>query len=99
MKKTIYENDFIRAFEGSGIYSNKFSRKGLQVLYNFLTELEEDTGEEMELDIVAIAEDFSEYDDIEEYNKDYRTDHTSWQEIDETVVIPIDDESFIILNY
>lgn len=52
---------------------NNFSYDGKRVLYDYLIELEEDTGKEMELDIIAICCDYSEYENIEEYLNDYYT--------------------------
>lgn len=60
MKATVYKQDFINAFKDSDSYKNNFTYDGLEVLFNGLEEFEEDTGEEMELDIIAICCDFSE---------------------------------------
>jgi len=70
MKRTINEHDFIDAFQGT--YKNQFSYEGKIALYEYLTQLEEDTGFEMELDAIAICCDFAEYEDFTEFLEDYK---------------------------
>lgn len=70
MKETVYEKDFVRAFEESYYYKN-FSRKGLVALFAYLEELENQIGEEIELDLVAIASDFTEYRNWSELERDF----------------------------
>lgn len=60
MKTTVYLDDFIRAFDEREQYANNFTRSGLIRLFEGLEEFEEDTGEEMELDVIAICCDFAE---------------------------------------
>ena len=59
MYQTINENDFIRAFEA--IRPENFSRRALQELFQHLEGLEDDLGEQMELDPIAICCDWTEY--------------------------------------
>ena len=47
MKKTVYESDFIDAFQPTR--SDNFSYEGLQALFNYLIEYEDCTGEEIEI--------------------------------------------------
>jgi len=74
MKTIIYEDDFISAFQTwqGGQYKNNFSIEGLHNLFEYLEEYEEDTGEEINFDMVAIACDYSEYEDKEEFIKEYK---------------------------
>lgn len=69
MKRTINEHDFIDAFQGT--YKNQFSYEGKIALYEYLTQLEEDTGFEMELDAIAICCEYTEYEDFVEFRDDY----------------------------
>ena len=69
MKTTVNKYDFRDAFHASQ-YSANFSYSGLAALFNYLEEQEEDTGEEMELDITAIACDWTEYSSINECLED-----------------------------
>lgn len=71
MKKTISRGQFIDAFRGWDTYKDNFSYEGLQALYEYFEELEENTGEEIELDVVAICCDFSEYESATEAVKEY----------------------------
>ena len=58
-----------------------------------------DMGKPIELDTVAIRCDYSLMDDIEDYNKQYNTEYESMDDITETTVIRVDDDSFIIMDY
>ncbi len=60
MKATVTKHDFIDAFLHYEREHN-FSYEGRSALFDYIEELEEDTGEEMELDIIGICCDFSEY--------------------------------------
>jgi len=70
MKRTINEHDFVDAFQDTD-YQNQFSYEGKVALYEYLTQLEEDTGFEMELDVIALCCDFVEYEDFTEFLGDY----------------------------
>ena len=69
MKRTINEHDFVNAFQGT--YKNQFSYEGKLALYEYLTQLEEDTGFEMELDAIGICCEYSEYEDFTEFAGEY----------------------------
>lgn len=99
MKTTVTEQDFINAFYDYG-RGNNFSRDGLVALFEFFEELEEDTGEEMELDVIAICCDFIEYESLEEFQNEYGKEYASIEDIeDETLVIMLHDGRFIIQNF
>lgn len=59
MKQTINLYQFRDAFHRMD-RADAFSYEGLEVLFNGLEEFEEDTNEEMELDVIALCCDFSE---------------------------------------
>lgn len=59
MKQTVYFDDFRRAFEDAG-RGNQFSLAGLEVLFDYLEQYEIDTGEEVELDVIALCCDYEE---------------------------------------
>ena len=69
MKQTITKPDFFYAFRGT----DQFSYEGLGVLFDYLESYEEDTGEEVELDVIALRCEFNEatWQDIAD---DYRID-------------------------
>lgn len=58
MKTTVDFYDFKRAFLASR--PENFTYEGLEILFDGLEEFEEDTGEEMELDVIALCCDFCE---------------------------------------
>tara|TARA_R100000742_G_C4274710_1_gene94831 strand:- start:966 stop:1262 length:297 start_codon:yes stop_codon:yes gene_type:complete len=69
MKQSINEYDFRNAF--IKLRPDNFTYEGLTALYNHLEDLEQDTGQEIELDVIALCCDFSEYENLEEYKKNY----------------------------
>ena len=71
MKQSINLYDFRRAFEQSR--PDNFSYEGLEVLFDSLENLEDDTGIEIELDVVAICCDFQES-TVDEVIQDYDID-------------------------
>ena len=58
MKTTVNFYEFRDAFQS--IRPDNFSYEGLQVLFDALEEIEESSGQEMELDVIALCCDFSE---------------------------------------
>ena len=98
MFQHISEYDFIRAFEQ--VRPDNFSRAGLSALYEYLEQLEEDIGNPIELDVIAICCEYSEYKSLEEFQEDYGDDYQSIDEIEQvTTVISVDDSGFIILQF
>ena len=59
MKTTISRYDFERAFADANRKEN-FSYEGLNLLFDYLESYEEETGQELELDVVAICCDYNE---------------------------------------
>jgi hypothetical protein len=59
MKTTINFNDFREAFRRCDRESS-YSREGLQMIFDYLEEYESSTGEEVELDVIAICCDYDE---------------------------------------
>ena len=108
MKTTVNNYQFHRAFEEMNRTSN-FTYNGLNALFEYFEQYEEDTGEEMELDVIAICCDFSEYASLAEFHADYGTEYESIDDIrDNTNVIDVDldededgneDGSFIIQSF
>lgn len=58
MKQSVDLSAFVDAFRAHGRY-DQFGYDALQVLFNYLEELEADTGEELELDVVALCCEYS----------------------------------------
>jgi hypothetical protein len=59
MKTTISRYDFERAFVDAG-RKDQFSYEALGLLYDYLEEYEESTGEEIELDVIALCCEYTE---------------------------------------
>lgn len=99
MKTTINFYEFRRWFENNR--PNNFSRAGLMAMFDYFEEYEEDTGESIEFDPIAICVEYTEYDNIEEFHLCY--DEEKYPTIDEirdyTQVIEFGKESFIILDF
>jgi len=59
MKQTIGWGQFSEAFARMD-RKDQFSYEALELIYDYLTELEDSTGEELELDVIAICCEYSE---------------------------------------
>ena len=67
-------------------YAN-WSYEGADALYEFLTELEEDTGEQIEFDRVALRCEYSEYENLEDILSQYDNINTLEDLKENTIVI------------
>lgn len=102
MKTTVNLNDFRDWFQTSKNYCGTFSWDGLEALFNYLEEYEQDCGEELDFDPVAIACEYTEYKDLKEFwNNFEKSDYPTLEEIqDSTTVIKIEGtEGFIIQDF
>ena len=65
MKQSITFSSFVDAFNAYDRY-DQFGYKALRVIFDYLEQYEEDTGEEIELDVIAICCDYSmmSFDDV-----------------------------------
>lgn len=97
MIKTINFSDFCDAWEHSG-RKNSFSYEGKKALFEHLEEYEESTGEKVELDIVALDCDYTEYENLEEIHEVYDQINTMDQLQDHTQVIEFNG-GIIIQNF
>ena len=97
MKQNVSEYDFIDGF--MKIRPNNFSRNGLQCLYDYLIELEDDIGEEIEFDVIALCCDFSEYKDLNEIKEAYSTEFEDIEDLREYTQVIECDNSIIIQDY
>ena len=99
MKKTVNFYEFRQWFEQNR--PNNFSRVGLRGLFDYLEQYEEDCGKEIEFDPIAICCEYSEYDNIAEFQIDYG--HEDYPDIDSimdfTQVIELGNEAFIIQQF
>ena len=70
MKQSINMYQFERAFNNMD-RGEQFSYDGLKALYEYLVEYEEDTGTEVELEVIDICCEYEEYDDLKEFQANY----------------------------
>ena len=61
MKITITQSDFVSAFKSNSERKNQFSYEALCALFDHYEEYEQNLGEQIELDVVAICCDWAEY--------------------------------------
>lgn len=72
MRATVSKYDFERAFIDAG-RENNFSYAGRNALFDYLEEYEE-----IELDVVALCCEFTEYENIEEFVANYDDSYVVW---------------------
>ena len=96
MKTTVNIYQFRNEFEQ--IRPNNFTYDGLTALFDYLEEYEESCNTEVELDVIALCCEFTEYVDLAEIQQNY-TDIESMEDLnDHTMVIEFDG-GIIIQNF
>ena len=89
----------------SDSYKNNFSYEGKKALFDYLENYEAETGEEIELDTVALCCEYSEYDNFKDFQAEYSNIDTLEELQDRTQFIPLHDiegnesEAFIIQQF
>jgi hypothetical protein len=97
MKQNVSEYDFRDAFK---IRKDNFSYEGLKALYDYLINYEEEIGEEIELDAIGFCCEYSEYENLKEFQADYGKEYKTIEDIEnETQVIPVNKKGFIIQDF
>ena len=100
MKQYISKYHFTNWFLSSDTYKNNFSYEGLNSLFDYLEQFEEDMGEEIDFDPIAICCEYSEYENLEEIKNSYSS--VEINNIDDlryhTNVIEIDDSDKLIIQ-
>ena len=79
MYQAINQYDFIQAF--NSLRPNNFSYDGLVALFDYLE------GDDIELDIIGICCDFTEYNSFEDIQEDYQSIETIEDLYDNTLVL------------
>ena len=97
MKQTMNEFDFKNEFKK--IRPENFSYDGLTVLYDHLTQFEEDTDQELEFDPIAYCCEYTEFDSFEDVKKNYDVEDLEHLEQNTTVLKIPNTERLIIQNY
>jgi hypothetical protein len=95
MKQTIGLSQFTDAF--MSIRPNNFTYDGLVLLFDWIEQQEQETGQEQELDVIALCCDFEEL-TIEEIIRQYNieADDIEDDEIDDHVMAYLNDETIVI---
>jgi len=95
---TINKYEFSDAFQKMG-RGKQFSYEGLDSLFDYLEMLEDDIGEQIELDVIALCCEYSEYDNLKEFQNDYGDEYESLEDIENTTtLIKIEDEEGFIIQ-
>ena len=98
MKMTIDRSTFIRTFEDYGRLDN-FSAWGLNQLFDYFEQYEQDSGEQIEFDCIAICCEYSETtikDAKDDYGQNELTDEEFIEYLQEnTQLVAYDDENVI----
>lgn len=99
MKTTVSKSDFRDAFKRMD--RDNFSYDGLGALYDWIEQIDEECDKETELDVIALCCEFTEYENIEEFHGNYdKENYPDLETIAEhTMVITVDDDSFIIQDF
>lgn len=103
MKTSVSFSQFVDAFRLMGRES-QFTYDGKRALYDYLENYESQTGAEVSLVVIALCCEYTEYENFEEFKKDY-SDIENFAELEEnTMVISTgkyqDEESpFLIANF
>jgi len=97
MIDTITRHSFQDAFHEMG-RGDQFSYRGLLALYDWLVEYEDSAGSQIELDVISICCEYSEYDSLKDFQDDYGDEYKSLENIqNRTTLIKIEGtERFIV---
>ena len=85
----VTQSEFIDTFKQSELRKNNFSYDGLIALFEYLEDLEEDTGEQINFDMVSICCDYSEYKNLEEFINDYQDSTELHENLDYSEIISV----------
>jgi hypothetical protein len=95
MKDTVTEYQFVDTMAQK---QHGFSYEGAKALFQYFEQYEQDIGEEMEFDPVAIRCDFDEYESIEDVKKSYQDIETLEDLQNNTTVIEIPNSDKLIIQ-
>ena len=100
MINKINKYSFRQSFIDQG-RQNNFSYDGLTNLFDYFEEYEDSTGEQIELDVIAICCEFTEFESLDDFHNAYsKSEYPNIDTImDYTQVIENNDGSFIIQNF
>ena len=82
MKTTVNWFDFRDAFQSRDSYKNHFSYQGLRVLFDHKEQFEEETGEQIELDVIGFCCQYREA-TLEELKTDFGKEFATLEEAED----------------
>ena len=101
MKITLNEYEFIAAVRA--VRPNNFSVEGLRALFAHLEEVEQDSGEEMELDVIGLCCNWDEYPDAEcaaaDYGREFDSEEEAFEFFSENSTVIDFDGGIIVENF
>lgn len=102
MIQTVSKCDFKDAFRAYGRTDN-FSYEALGLIFDFFESMEDDTGEQIELDVVGICCDYCES-TLEEINQDYNQEFEDLEEAgdwlqDQTIVVGQTGDAIVFASF
>jgi len=99
MKEQVNFGDFLDRFKTHD-RDNQFTYDGKKALFEYLEQYEEDCDTEIELDVIALCCEYSEYENFAEFRAEYGDDYESLEKLhDHTTVIEFGNDSFIIQDF
>jgi hypothetical protein len=96
----MYNGDELRhEFQSFG-RGEQFSRQGFDALYEYLSDLSEDIGRDIQLDVIALCCEWSEYDSIEKACDQYSDDIQTLDDLnDHTLLLFLDNGGLMVRDF
>jgi len=99
MTQTITLDSFRQAFKAYD-REEQFSHEGLEALFNYLENLENETDTIIELDVISLCCEYTEYETLKDFQDNYGQDYETLEDIEyRKQVIIINKDSFIIQSF
>lgn len=98
--KTVYDDyEFWQWLKQSDNYKNNFGIYGACALQQYLDNLSDELGENIEFDPIAWCCEFSEYTNIEDYNEQHNQDIKNINELEDKTTVIEFEGGFIIQDF
>jgi hypothetical protein len=94
MKTTVDTYQFINVMTGHG-----FTRAGAVALFDYLEQYEEETGQELDFDPIALCCDFTEYKDLQEIAREYGEEYSDLDYLEQSTTVIEFEGGIIIFNF
>lgn len=98
MVTTVNFSDFVDTFRNIG-RAGQFGYNAQRALFDWLEEYEDGTDEQLELDVIALCVEWTEYDNLEEVQESYN-DIKSLEDLqDQTTVLQLPGDGLLVMDY